>query len=254
MMPGTEFINITFVLGQVTLSAFLVGNFIIAPACLVYVCFLASFIVKMVRNRLEQLRAEQRASQLLSEVRETSELLRVANEKLAATAFEDPLTGLANRRKFDLAIVEAVAHARSHRTNLSLMMIDVDHFKFFNDTYGHPAGDQCLQVVSQAIRSAVPAEGVVARYGGEEFVVLLPGHDQANALLAAEQARLAVESTELSNLPNSPPGQTISIGLISSCADAHLTPKDLIAGADAALYEAKRNGRNRVTLDRICSK
>ncbi|MCM2475581.1 GGDEF domain-containing protein [Rhizobium sp. CG5] len=250
MMPGTAFLNIISVLGQISIAALMGGNPILAVLALVYFWILSSFIVQMVKNRMIQLHAEHRATQLLEEITEKNELLRISNEKLAATAFEDSLTGLANRRKFDIAIVEALANAKRDNRDISLMIIDVDHFKAFNDNYGHQAGDQCLQILSNAISLCIPDDGLVARYGGEEFVVLLPNYDQASAVILAERTRLAVQFAGLSNLPKSPPHQTISIGLISCRPDLGLTPEELLSGADAALYDAKRKGRNCLRITR----
>lgn len=249
MMPGTAFFNIAFVLGLMSIAAVADGNYLIAPASLIYVVFLSSFIVQMVRNRLRQLRAEHRTEQLLQEITEKNELLRITNDKLAAKAFEDPLTGLANRRKFDLALAEALVTCQKKRLPITLMMIDVDHFKSFNDTYGHQAGDHCLQALSRAIGSSVPPDaGLVARYGGEEFVVILPNCDQSTGLLIAERARLAVQLTELGTAADSPPRQTISIGMASGVASRETTRETLLSAADAALYEAKKQGRNRVCV------
>ncbi|WP_052161877.1 GGDEF domain-containing protein [Hoeflea sp. BAL378] len=255
MMPGTAFINIAFVIGQLSIAAAADGNFVFLPAGLLYFSFLSSFVLRMVRNRLRQLRSEQTADRLLAEITEKNELLRIANEALATKAYEDPLTGLANRRKFDRVFAEAVAAAQRDRSALSLMMIDVDHFKSFNDTYGHQAGDECLLSLSRAIKTAISGNGglpddgsLVARYGGEEFVALLPGEDRAGALAIAERVRLAVRLTALDALPNAPPRQTVSIGLVSCLAGPATTREAMLAAADEALYEAKKQGRNRVCV------
>jgi diguanylate cyclase (GGDEF)-like protein len=203
----------------------------------------------MVSNRLCQLNAEQTADRLYQEITEKNELLRIANETLATKAYEDPLTGLANRRKFDLVIAETLSGAQSDGSPISLLLIDVDHFKSFNDTYGHQSGDECLQHLTKAISTTISAPGsLVARYGGEEFVVILPGQDCAEATLTAENIRVAVRLTSLDMLPNAPPRQTISIGLVSCKAGSLMTRDAMLAAADAALYEAKNLGRNRVCV------
>jgi diguanylate cyclase (GGDEF)-like protein len=250
MMPGTASINTACIITLVSLAAVADGNYVIAPAGLLYFLFLSNFIRQMVQNRQRQLRAEQLADRLFKQVLDKNELLRIANETLAAKAYEDPLTGLANRRKFDLALSESLTATRNRSTALSLMMIDVDHFKDFNDTYGHQAGDGCLQALSSAITRTVSQTGsVVARYGGEEFVVILPDVDRAGALVIAEQIRIAVRLTNLADLPNKPPSQTVSIG-IASCEDGELRSREeILSAADAALYEAKKQGRNRVCVD-----
>lgn len=250
MMPGSALLNITSVLGMLMVVGLAQGNYVVPPLCLIYFAFLASFLMKMVRNRIRQLEAERTARHLFQQVVEKNELLRVANEALAAKAHEDPLTGLANRRKFDIVFGESLSSTRARRTAISLMMIDVDHFKAFNDTYGHQAGDGCLQILSNAITRIVSEPGsLVARYGGEEFVIVLPDVDQAGALVIAEQIRLAVRFTNLADLPNSPPSQTVSIGIASCEAGTDASREEMLAAADAALYEAKKQGRNRICVD-----
>lgn len=247
MMPGTAFIYIASIIGMMGIAALIDGNYLLVPAFPLYFYFLASFILQMVNNRLRQLRAEQTADRLFQEITEKNELLRIANEALATKAYQDPLTGLANRRKFDLILSERLAAAHQDQSAISLLMIDVDHFKSFNDTYGHQAGDECLQLLSTAISNTVSEDGnLVARFGGEEFVVILPGQDLAKARITAENVRIAVRLTDLDALPNSPPRQTVSIGLVS-CQPGLATTRDaMLAAADTALYKAKKQGRNRV--------
>lgn len=248
MMPGTAFINIALVLGMMGGAAFLDGNYIFIPACLLYYGFLSSFIVQMVKNRMQQLRAEEMSERLLKELTIKNDLLRVVNDKLAEKAFEDPLTGLANRRKFDAAFDEALRKAHGRQGLISLMMIDVDHFKLFNDTYGHQAGDHCLQVLSKALKDVISAKGLLARYGGEEFVAILPDHDQSSAFRVAERARQAVQFTQISGIEKPPPSQSVSIGLVSCMVVPGVSRELILAAADAALYNAKQQGRNRVCL------
>ncbi|MCZ4290076.1 GGDEF domain-containing protein [Hoeflea alexandrii] len=251
MMPGTAFYNIALMIGLMSIGAYANGNVIYVPAFLLYFTFLASFIVQMVNNRMSQLRAEQMAERLLQELTEKNELLRVANETLATKAYKDPLTGLANRRKFDLALAESLAAAGHNGFTVTLMMIDVDHFKAFNDTYGHQSGDGCLQLISGAISDTLSGrDSLVARYGGEEFVVVLRGEDPAAAIAIAERICLAARLTSLETLPNAPPRQTISIGLVSCRSGTATTREAMLAAADEALYEAKKSGRNRVCVYR----
>lgn len=251
MMPGTAFYNISFMIGLMSIGAYADGNYIYVPAFLLYFVFLATFIVQMVNNRLRQLRAEQMAERLLQEITAKNEQLRVANETLATKAHEDALTGLANRRKFDLELSESLAAASKNGSPVTLMMIDVDHFKAFNDTYGHQSGDGCLQLLSSAISNTLSGRDcLVARYGGEEFVVILRGEAPATAIAIAERICLAARLTSLETLPNAPPRQTISIGLVSCQSGVATTREAMLAAADAALYEAKKRGRNRVCVYR----
>ncbi|WP_337266162.1 GGDEF domain-containing protein [Oryzifoliimicrobium ureilyticus] len=247
MIPGTAIINIVLVIGLMCVAAFASGNHVLILGGVVYLWFLISFIRLMVKNRLKQLRAEQLAVELLDEITKKNQQLNLANEKLAATAFEDPLTGLANRRKFTLVLEDTLREARENGSFVTVMLIDVDHFKNFNDTYGHQAGDLCLQAIAGSIASAL-TDGTVARYGGEEFVALIPNCDAGHGSHLAECARLAVQLTELQSLPCSPPRQTISIGLTSCKVGPEDAGEELLSAADAALYEAKRQGRNRVCV------
>lgn len=155
--------------------------------------------------------------------------------QLAALARTDPLTGTANRRTWDHELSRAAKAARDGGRRLAVAILDLDHFKTFNDTFGHPAGDELLRDAVRAWRAALPAGAVLARYGGEEFAVLLPGHD-------LEQARRAVAALA----PQTPRGQTFSAGVAEWGASEN--PAALVAAADRALYRAKRGGRNRVLV------
>lgn len=171
------------------------------------------------------------------------------NRALAALSSTDTLTGLANRRKFDETLASEWARARRNAEPLSLIMCDVDHFKLYNDTLGHQAGDLCLERVACALAGAVerPAD-LVARYGGEEFAVILPGSDDGGARCVAKNLRRAVTELRLPHVPGSAVEYlTVSFGV--STAPADLTsgsPEMLLRRADAALYLAKENGRDRV--------
>jgi diguanylate cyclase (GGDEF)-like protein len=175
------------------------------------------------------------------------EELRIANEHLEELASLDGLTGLANRRAFDRQIDHDWQRAREHREPVALMMIDIDHFKLFNDRYGHVAGDTCLRAVGETLSLVTLGEAVlVARYGGEEFALLLPGLDIERASTLADDARRAIEDLCI-NHSESPCGYvTVSIGVESIVPDRYQEPAALIEAADIALYEAKRRGRNAV--------
>lgn len=165
--------------------------------------------------------------------------------RLAHLSLIDPLTGIANRRQFDESLRHEWERAGRANQGIALLMIDIDHFKLLNDGLGHPAGDQGLRAVAKALaESATRKSDVVARYGGEEFAVILPAATLEQAMMFAEIARSAIERLDL---PTPAPGGrvTASIGV------GHAGPGDdadmaaLIARADAALYRAKRQGRNR---------
>jgi len=179
----------------------------------------------------------------------TEAQLRRAVKKMADLASLDGLTGVANRRNFDATLASDWALAMRGRTTVALLMIDVDHFKKFNDTYGHLAGDACLRSVATAIGS-IPRRpsDLVARYGGEEFAVLLPGSDTAGAHVIAEMVRCAVHDLEILHAQSLSQRVTVSVGLASMVPARGAEAAELIAAADRALYQAKRNGRDRVEV------
>lgn len=169
------------------------------------------------------------------------------NAELADMARKDALTGLANRRVFDEALRAEWDRARRNRTSLALLMIDVDHFKRFNDRYGHPAGDRCLAEVAAALTRVVRRPGdVAARYGGEEFVILLPDTDASGA---CELARRVIEQVDAAGMAHedSPTSAhvTVSVGVSHSLPHGMVSAQGLTDAADGALYEAKSAGRHR---------
>ncbi len=185
----------------------------------------------------------------ITERKAVEDQLAALNREVAAQAVTDPLTGIANRRRFDASLVTEWRRAMRENTLLSLVMIDVDRFKLFNDRYGHQAGDRCLQVVAAAVADLArrPAD-LAARYGGEELAVLLPVTDRAGAAELAERIRAAIEACGVAHEAN-PPGGVVTASLghatLAPQFDEEETPARLVAAADAALYEAKRLGRNR---------
>src|ERR1700709_562844 len=175
--------------------------------------------------------------------------LQQSLEEIRAESLTDPLTSLGNRKYFDRAIAAAVQSAAACGEPLSLLMLDIDHFKSFNDNYGHLTGDQVLRLVGMSLKQAIKGQDITARYGGEEFAVVLPATALRQALTVADHIRRAVMSKELKKKST---GEilgrvTISIGV------SVLQPGDdvdsLIERADACLYAAKRNGRNRVICE-----
>ena len=163
-----------------------------------------------------------------------------AEDKLEELATTDALTGLKNRRKFDEAIDSEWRRARRHRTPLSLLMIDADHFKTYNDTYGHQAGDQVLIGIAICISDSIKRAGDCAvRYGGEEFAVLLPVTASADAMMIAETIRRKVQGWS-----DEPVISTVSVGIASVTPQAGTDWADFVNAADKALYAAKAAGRN----------
>ncbi|CAN5128137.1 hypothetical protein BH11PSE9_BH11PSE9_26110 [soil metagenome] len=174
--------------------------------------------------------------------------LRASNDQLWHLSRRDALTELANRRAFDAYLAEQIAVSIRHKRPLALLLIDVDHFKPYNDHYGHHAGDSCLRQLAEAIRSCCkrPAD-MAARYGGEEFALILPDTEPTGAVHIAEAARAAVEALRIEHA-RCPMGAHISVSIGLSVLDAvdGMTAEQLIVAADGALYRAKDGGRNRV--------
>jgi diguanylate cyclase (GGDEF)-like protein len=168
-------------------------------------------------------------------------------EQVSRDAMLDGLTGLFNRRAFMSRLAESVAYRDRHGTELTLLMLDADHFKRINDEFGHPVGDRVLRVISDTIRTCMRGSDFAGRYGGEEFAIVLPHTGTQGGRVVAERIRNACESTAI------PAGArtvvvTVSIGGAAAWNGAK-RPEDLILRADQALYEAKRTGRNRVILN-----
>lgn len=173
--------------------------------------------------------------------------LRSHASQLKASSYMDALTGIGNRRKFDETIHEEFHRALRDHTPLSLIMIDIDYFKAYNDLYGHQNGDTCLTRVAKLLREVLRQSGDAAcRYGGEEFAVVLPGTNEAGACMVAERLRLMVES-QLIRHDNSKVAKyvTISLGLATLNNAQIEDSQTLIHAADMALYHAKADGRNR---------
>jgi len=175
--------------------------------------------------------------------------LQESLEAIRTESLTDPLTSLGNRKFFDRALEAAVEHAHASGEPLSLLMIDIDHFKSFNDNYGHLTGDQVLRLVAMALKASIKGQDITARYGGEEFAIILPNTALRQALAVADNIRRAVMSKQLKKKST---GEILGRVTISAGVSI-LQPNDdihmLIDRADACLYAAKRNGRNRVICE-----
>jgi two-component system cell cycle response regulator len=177
-------------------------------------------------------------------LRRRNDELRALSRRLTALSVTDPLTGIANRRAFDERLAVEVARSTRYRVPLTLVMLDLDHFKQLNDRFGHLAGDEVLRAVAAVLDREKRAGDLVARFGGEEFAAILPHTGAAASLAWAERVRgsiaaLAVSTAELSALT-----VTASFG-VAECVPGE-GPRRVLDDADAALYRAKRGGRNRV--------
>ena len=176
---------------------------------------------------------------------------KLLEDKLAAMAMTDGLTGLANRRAFDEALDREWKRTLREGTQISLLLLDIDHFKRFNDENGHQVGDDCLRAVAAAAAGAVRGTDIVARYGGEEIAIILPLVDTFGAMETAEKVRVAIAGLRLTHAMNPEGGGwvTASIGAATALARHGGTmrmPESLLLAADNALYRAKHGGRNRV--------
>jgi diguanylate cyclase (GGDEF)-like protein len=200
---------------------------------------------------LAQAEEMDRKNRQLSETRRQLEQRNRDLERLSAL---DTLTQIANRRRFDTLLRQEWRRALRDEAPVSLLFCDIDHFKRFNDAFGHQAGDDCLVRVAQAMEETLnrPAD-LVARYGGEEFIALLVDTDPEGARMLAERMRARVEALGIEN-PDSPAGPilTVSLGVATVVPRAAMRPEDLVDLADRALYAAKEGGRNRVSsADRL---
>lgn len=181
--------------------------------------------------------------------------IEVLRETLARVSMEserDPLTNLYNRQAFDRRMAERIAEAVEEDTELALLMIDVDHFKTFNDTFGHLIGDEVLKIVSRALTDTVKGMDTVVRFGGEEFAIILPRTPLGGAMIVAEAIRKAIANKELKHRDtgDSYGVITVSIG-VAGFRHKTDTAERLISRADEALYRSKKGGRNRVTQENL---
>ncbi|MBK8287083.1 MAG: GGDEF domain-containing protein [Ahniella sp.] len=223
---------------------------------MILLSFALAYRFQLIREENEALqrdvaeKLEVRVNERTAELNHALGDLRVANRRLQEYSLRDGLTNVHNRRFLDEALPRAAAIAQQRQESLSLLIIDIDHFKRINDTHGHLAGDDCLRDVADVLRQQVrEADDFVARYGGEEFVVILPGASLDTARQRAEALRKAVAQIRVPGYGD-PLALTISVGVaaLNPEATTNLTD-DLLRRADQALYAAKEHGRNRVMVD-----
>ena len=200
--------------------------------------------------RLRMLGAQRREQELQRLVDEKTVDLRRVNEDLVRLSSIDSLTGLANRRVFDQTLERECSRLKRTASAVSLLILDIDHFKALNDSQGHQRGDECLALVgSELTRFAKRKIDLAARYGGEEFAVILPETAAAGAKRVAESVRSAIASLKLPHSASPvAPFVTVSVGVATATRESHSSPEELIAAADQALYGAKSSGRNRVNV------
>ena len=206
----------------------------------------AMYFVKKYRKLSKKLEAS--VKERTEELHHANEMLKAANLKLERISMIDGLTSIENRRAFDIEYNRTWKMCLRERMPLALIMVDIDNFKLFNDTYGHLSGDQTLIRIAEVIKGVIKRPGdLAARYGGEEFVVMLMNTTAEGATVVAEEIRtriegLGIESEKIKNVI------TVSLGIASVVPDNEMAPNELIDAADRALYKAKEDGRNKVMV------
>jgi diguanylate cyclase len=208
-------------------------------------------LIETLMNELAS--AATRATKLEAQFVEKTRELDVIRHSLSQSeerARTDALTGLPNRRALEEFFLNARAEAMEHDTPLSAMLIDIDHFKRFNDSFGHGVGDQVLRLVAKAVRERVRDNDLPSRYGGEELIAVLPGADLAACAATADRIRVAIADCKITRRSTGEelPGITVSIGVAQFQFGESM--EDLIDRCDRALYQAKKRGRNRVVTER----
>jgi len=220
-------------------------------ALLVAVC---NWIYQSFRNMIalnwERETISQELGDLTGSLRNRNRQLRDARRQLTDLANVDELTGLGNRRLVNKALQEEINRARRVGSEISLILLDVDFFKNYNDTYGHPAGDKVLQLLADLMqRAATRAGEVVARYGGEEFLLILPGASESSALRTANRLKeLVIEERIPHGTSEVAEFVTVSQGVITVSPDANTQPLELVQAVDECLYKAKDSGRNAIAI------
>ena len=204
-------------------------------------------LVSAVANRaIEKITLTEENVELIEKLKIKNDQLGLANRALKELAIRDGLTGVYNHRYFQEALAMELLRSRRYEHEFSLIMLDVDHFKKYNDTHGHPQGDKLLYELAQNVKDRLRKSDLIARYGGEEFVVILPETQKDMALKVAENLLKFIEEQPYDGRESQPDGKiTVSMG-VSSFPDDGKDGSSLIGQADRALYKAKESGRNRV--------
>ncbi len=239
-LEDLRFVDNPLVLGDLGLRFYAGAPLVTSSgAALGTVCVMDKVPRKLTEAQSLAMKALSRQVVQLLALRRANAELKTLSEDLAVQTFTDPLTGVKNRRAFDSLLANEYARSMRTRSPLALLMVDADHFKAYNDQYGHVAGDLALQAIAGAIQSQARAYDHVARYGGEEFAVILPDTHVVDVRAVAERIRQAVQGLEGLCRP-----MTVSVGAAMAGPDASVV--DLVDRADQALYLAKQDGRNRV--------
>ncbi|MGR5146963.1 GGDEF domain-containing response regulator [Photobacterium alginatilyticum] len=207
------------------------------------------YLVKPVNKMVlvSKLKAMQRIAHMRHQLKEASEQLELANERLSQQVNEDGLTKLANRRYLDQKLAEFISWHGRNNLSLTIIMVDVDHFKPFNDHYGHLEGDRCLQAVAGELKLTFSRAGeLAARYGGEEFVVLISHCDKTKAVRECERLKACIQRLEIPHSKSTTSDVvTVSQGMVAWIPTGLETPENMYEIVDKVLYKAKEQGRNR---------
>jgi diguanylate cyclase (GGDEF)-like protein len=236
-MPRTEWATVLCCIVGLTAYVLEVGN-------------IAFYRNAQLRVTREQLKLRERALVDANErLQHSLQEIEILRKDLAEQASRDPLTNLYNRRHLAAALPREMQRCQREAKPVALIIMDLDHFKKFNDHYGHSAGDACLRAVSQAIQASAKRSGdLAARYGGEEFLLVLPDTNEGDALGMADALRAAVEALDIAHAQSSFGRVTLSLGVAVSRPDQKAGAEPLLRSADMALYAAKEAGRNRAHL------
>ena len=202
--------------------------------------------MRVAQKQMEEAYAEKekalmKLKDIHKEIEERQEYLLKMNTKLMNQANTDALTGIPNRRLFEIKLNDQVERYQEEGIPFSLLMIDIDHFKYINDTYGHPSGDRVLVKIAQLIQEHIPVESMIARYGGEEFIIILPYVDEQEAVTLALEINELVEQTKCHRTHP----VTVSIGVATFLEED--SADSIIKKSDTALYQSKNSGRNQMT-------
>lgn len=210
---------------------------------------LRTIVESLVQTAKEMEASNLKLEERLNASKQEIDELQVNLEAVRTESLTDPLTQLANRKFFDTTLEQAIEDARTNNEPLSLLMTDIDHFKNFNDSFGHLTGDQVLRLVAMSVKQNVKGQDTAARYGGEEFAIVLPNTVLRSAITVADHIRRAVMTKELMKRSTGEHLGRVTISVGVATWRKNDTPQMLIERSDACLYAAKRHGRNRVMCE-----
>ena len=239
---------------QSLLAAFDAGaaDYIAKPLKKIELFARTSSILRLKREMDERKAREQDLLRLKKKLEESNRKLQLANHKLQLLSITDPLTGIYNRRYFNEQLRKEWKRCARHSRQLSIILIDVDYFKKYNDIYGHLCGDECLKKLAQGLNNCLNREGdCLARFGGEEFIALLPEINETGALKVAKKMQKTVKELHIVHAGSEINHYlTVSIGIACTTCSQENPPESIVQAADNALYTAKNAGRNKIKLSR----